>query len=131
MSITMGAVHGLPNFKQWGNSNMPCRDDRDEPGYGRGYAQGQATARDAEKQIKLLEAMLCAMITVVDEAKLSHKIDYKEGGFTNAQLQHWWAEHQRKDTQRREKEAKVAQAKAEKARILSKLTPQERKKLGL
>lgn len=103
---------------------MPCFDGRERPGYDSGYADGRG-------ELRRVEAMLCAALRVIDKHGLGKEIDYKEGGFGNADLQRWWANHQRQDALRLERERRIAREKAEKEAILRKLTPLERKKLGL
>lgn len=83
------------------------------------------------KRIEKLEAMLCALCRVVDIADALAHIDWKEAGITEKDFRDWWQEHQRRDIARREGElARERQAKL-KRDALAKLTPDERKALGL
>lgn len=103
---------------------MPCRDERDEPGYGRGFDAGS-------NGIKNIEAMLCGAMTVLERHGLIGEIDFKEVGFTQTQYANWWAGHKRKDEVRRQREREERIRARTKAEALKKLTPAERKALGL
>lgn len=72
---------------------MPCYDSR--------------TAEDNRRNAKAA-AMLCAVLTAIDNTgrwpdvadnveAVMDKIDYKEGGFTRAELEAWWENHKAED----------------------------------
>lgn len=71
---------------------MPCYD-------GGPYRESE----DALKKLKLVEAMLCAIMTVLEnnggtfENVIDH-LDFSKAGVTRQQLIAWWDEHKRKDT---------------------------------
>lgn len=98
---------------------MPCSSD------------GYPDSRDTElRRLRDVEAMLCAVMSVTPGTVID-KIDYKEAGVSKSTLIRWWEEHRRKDDERRSRErAREAQRKA-KADALAKLSPAERKVLGL
>lgn len=94
---------------------MPCRDtDMPCDDYG---PSGHMT-------ITKFEAMLCAFVTklaVTDRLdKVVESIDWNEAGVTRREFESWWQAHLTKDTARRRREA-----------ALAKLTPDERRLLGL
>ncbi len=93
---------------------MPCRVD--EP-----Y---NSPAQKPSTPTGPAEAILCGVLTVIENAKqlksVLDKVDWKEAGVTRNQAEKWWVEHKAEDQQRRLKEA-----------ALKKLTPAERKALGL
>ena len=66
-----------------------------------------------------LVAFLCARLQSVDVSKYS------------LEMQMWWRDHQQHDKERLEHEQSLAKTAEEKQKALSKLTPYERKLLGL
>lgn len=103
------------------------------------------------------EAMLCGLMSMLDGLVNSHndayytsaergyetpgsviyidyfldKIDFKKAGFKKKELIEWWDEHKRKDIAKRKEEMKEQKNSEARAAALEKLTPDERKLLGL
>ena len=81
------------------------------------YRDSSHRAEDLEEQLKIVEAALCAFMTLNDKlddgvkSTLVEQLDFKEAGITPAQLNEWWKEHKEQDRKRREKEAKEAERK--------------------
>ncbi len=75
-------------------------------------------------------AALCAILSVVGTDVLS-KVNWKEAGVSRHYVETWWKEHQQADERRRVYEARAKQQQAERDRVLSKLSPLERKILGV
>lgn len=101
---------------------MPCSDG--------GYYD-RIYDEDRRRDLGEREAMLCAALTVLKANNLLNKINYKEAGVTKKALEEWWAGHQRQDAMRRAEERRRAEQKRTKEEALKKLTPAERKALGL
>jgi hypothetical protein len=114
---------------------MPCRTD-DDPGRDYSY--------ELRQQNEMLKASLCAVLTTLENYGFNiflpndNTVNWKEAGVSMKELKTWWEVHKEIDKQRREREAAELKAKEEKQRIakrreeiLSKLTPEERKILGV
>lgn len=101
---------------------MPCRDE--------------SYYDEVERLNQLLlkcGAMLGAVLKALDEyfdAILS-SIDFKEEGFTKEELLAWWKNYLKQEAKRRKREADKKQAAKKRAAALKKLTPAERKLLGV
>lgn len=67
---------------------------------------------------------LCAVMKWLDDAGIDQ-------GMVPTVAVKWWREHKERDRLKAEAEAKVAREKAERKAALEKLTPAERKALGL
>jgi hypothetical protein len=78
---------------------------------------------------------LCAVFSVLESRgelmNVLNAVDWKEAGVTKASTLLWWEEHQAKDRQRRQVEAAEAARKKARRAILSKLSPSEKKILGI
>lgn len=98
---------------------MPCTDG----GYGAALERDRIYAEN-----KLLTAMLCGAIGAL---KSLDGIDFKECGVTKGDYTRWWAEHQRADAIRKDREKKALAAKRARDEALSKLSPADRKALNL
>jgi hypothetical protein len=98
---------------------MPCRSD--------GY--------DTRPRYPDLSAHLCAVLFVLDERDMLndvlHRIDAKESGVSAGEIRRWWKEHQKIDEQRRTEERAERDKKDRRRSAIEKLTPDERKLLGL
>jgi hypothetical protein len=121
---------------------MPCYDGRDIVG----NSYHESEMEQAKDRIKWRDAALCAIMTLMEKDKslqtFLKKIDYKEAGIKQRDLEAWFIEHKREDeirreTEKRQKEAKaaakalrIAQEKAREEAIKS-LTPEQRKALGI
>lgn len=115
---------------------MPCYDGRDRE-------QELASALGAHRaQLEKLEAAFCAVLTKMERdnlfATVLSDIDWKEAGVSRKFFDTWWKQHKAYDEQRRKRAAELLLQNAEKeARkkqkeaILAKLSPEERKILGL
>lgn len=64
-------------------------------------------------------------------AKLCAKLRGKDVSKYSLEMQIWWRDHKRADKERMERELREAEAKKQKKAALEKLTPYERKLLGL
>ena len=111
---------------------MPCRDWPEGPVH-TVYEDTPAT----KAKVKTLEAMLCAVLTASKNIGLDHdlqlikRINERESGVTKKELFDWWAAHQEKDRARRRAEQAAELKRQVKLQALAKLTPEERKALGL
>lgn len=78
---------------------------------------------------------LCAVFTVLEHRGLLQSVldacDWKEAGVSKASTLDWWARHKEQDYQRRVHEKAEATRKAKKKEILAKLSPEEKKILGV
>lgn len=107
---------------------MPCRD---------WTVEDEWRMRDA-KEMVMLRSSLCAVLTKM-ESNMPKKtfeqwmdaIDWKESGVTKDELMTWWEDHKEEDARRRAREAKEAAEKKIRKQALAKLTPEERKILGV
>jgi hypothetical protein len=128
---------------------MPCYTP-DANDYAARVARRAKLEKRFQKEVtkkKQLEAMFCAVLTVLEGntdrfQALLDSIDWVEAGVTKDQLVGWWEDHKREDAERRAKEQEVEdrrrakkEAKENKERLkkaaLEKLTPEERKALGI
>jgi hypothetical protein len=93
-------------------------------------------------QHQKIEAVLCAVLTKLekDDLYLSvlKDVDWKEAGVSATFVDKWWLRHKLEDEKRRLREAKEAERNREKEErrkqkeaVLAKLTPEERKLLGV
>lgn len=105
---------------------MPCRDEMVEDMW----------RREAAEKAAMVEASLCAVITLLEKdpagfALMLKQIDWKEAGVKKRQFLSWWEDHKEEDAKRRERMA--AQLREIKIRkdALAKLTPEEKKILGI
>ena len=101
---------------------MPCRDDRDDSCY------------NVEIN-KNLEAALCAVLSAfaTDADRENHlkKINWEAAGVKEVWVRVWWKQHQKLDSQRRMMEAAQQRTANLKKSAATKLTPEERRALGL
>lgn len=95
---------------------MPCRD----------YDDGLSTYQIQQIKIDTLTRMLCETLTHVDESGYKTILNKRSKEVTQ-----WWNEHQERDRKRRIAEGAELRRKSDKKAALAKLTPQERKLLGL
>ncbi len=111
---------------------MPCNDGADVRYY---YEEDL-------KKLKKVEAALCGVLTVLENVPddwginltvddILDVVDWKEAGIKRAWLEDWWEEHKKEDASRREREEQNRITQAKRAEALSKLTPEERKLLGI
>ncbi len=107
---------------------MPCRD----------WDDSRVVYQEVDNP--KLSAALCGILGVMeadpalkgkDYMFLLDRIDWREQGITKAWLLKWWENHKEEDKARRKREAEKKAQKALKEKTLAKLTPQERKALGL
>lgn len=121
---------------------MPCTDGGPSP-------MEEAAERRAvtaeQRAFKMVEAMLCALMSMLEEQTFSRKetfsealdrIDFKEAGVSRKEFELWWAKHKEADAKRLQREAGAAQRDAQKKldeqarkEALAKLTPRERRLL--
>lgn len=103
---------------------MPCVDN------------GPPPSREEILQSKIVVPALCGILTVLENcgeltAMLRNGIDWRETGITEEELIEWWNAHKKQDQERRERERKINEQNETRKIALSKLTPEERKSLGL
>lgn len=113
---------------------MPCHDSG--PSYT--YSQEVGTL---EKKLKLTEAMLCAVLAAINSKVMfaqimaivdeNEEIGTTDAGISSAEIRSWWMKHQKADQARREAEAKQRRELETRKAALAKLTPEEKKLLGL
>jgi hypothetical protein len=102
---------------------MPCNG---------GYGPGSTTVYvESGKQT----SRLCAVFSVLESMGqldlVLNQADWKEAGVSKESTRAWWTRHKEEDRQRRQREAeKSARDKARRA-VLSKLSPAEKKILGI
>lgn len=115
---------------------MPCRSDDFQPSPEVTY-NGLTGAK--------LEAALCGVLTVLDSrsrvgatpnvgnliGNIFNEVDWIEAGVTKGEVVQWWMRHKKADDARKEQESRDRLAYAARASALAKLTPEERKLLGL
>jgi hypothetical protein len=79
-------------------------------------------------------AMLCGLIGALEKSDFLDaldRIDWKEAGVSRAEFNAWWKQHREQDEDRRVREAEKAIKEKAKKEALAKLTPEERKALGV
>lgn len=98
------------------------------------------TLNKAEQEVKKatrernnFEAALCAVLSVCESENINviDMIDYAEAGITKKQVESWWKNHKAKDAKRREAEREAKRKEELKQKALKKLSPAERKALGI
>ena len=111
---------------------MPCRDWTVED-------EWRLKERDAkDKEMLMLRASLCALLTKM-EANMPKKtfgqwldaVDWEEAGVTKRELMTWWEDHKEQDRVRRERMAEQLREIKLRKEALAKLTPEEKKVLGI
>lgn len=86
------------------------------------------------KDLKKTEAMLCAVLTVVENSNklnLLWNINVKESGVSSKEIFYWWDKHKAADKKRRFLEQEKEEKDRKKMRALEKLTEEEKRILGL
>ena len=105
---------------------MPCRDyydDHPEAPY--------------KEELSVVAPALCAVFRALAKEKgllmegLLNQIDWKEAGVSKKQVLDWWKNHEEQDRLNLERKEREAAAKKLKKDALAKLTPEERKALGI
>lgn len=111
---------------------MPCRTDPYEEPYTPRLYHG-LTAEE-------LEATLCAVFTVLESIgevsgnklqKVVMQINWLDAGVDSRKVHNWWKSHKEADNRRRAYEEAERQKTELRNAALNKLTPEERKALGL
>ena len=107
---------------------MPCRDYYDD--HPEQYFR-DVTEPALKKQISFAESALCATLAALrtytdDKQDMFSLINYEEAGITKAELKAWYKTHSELDVKHRAMEAEKKRKAA-----LAKLTPEERKLLGV
>lgn len=89
--------------------------------------------QEITKERNNFEAALCAVLTVCEKENINviDMIDYAEAGITKKQVESWWEEHKEKDAIRRKTEREAKRKEELKQQALKKLSPAERKALGI
>lgn len=104
---------------------MPCRD----------WADIEAERRTESQEKILLEASMCAILTVLerdhDLQEILKSVDWNEAGVPRYRLEKWWDEHKAEDHRRKKAEAEKQERERLRTEALSKLTPEERSALGI
>ena len=104
---------------------MPCRDDYPAIDY----------AAEAKRSLKDREAMLCAVLRVLEGNKtlgnVIDAIDWRTAGVSKMRLLTWWESHKEADRLRLLREKAENELKAKKTAALKKLTREEKDLLGI
>lgn len=100
---------------------MPCND-----GGGPGFGRTEYVYRDNPK----VAAILCAIIRK-HGVEILKALDYAEAGVSYSEAVAWWKAHEKRDSERKAREVEAAQREERIRRAKSKLSPEERKLLGL
>lgn len=107
---------------------MPCRD----------YIPGEQDRRSDIKELSLIRASLCALLTVMEKNmtpdtfdQYIKSIDWKEAGVTKREFLSWWEDHKIEDEKRRKREAEEKREKEIRKAALAKLSAEEKKILGI
>jgi hypothetical protein len=114
---------------------MPCRD-WDESTRIQVVADHEKEAR-LQREIDFLEAALCGLIRslpitgFVTRKYPFERVNFKEAGIRRGQLQTWWEQHQIRDNRKVHEEMAEEARKKLRKKALAKLTPRERKLLGV
>lgn len=90
---------------------MPCSEWKENG--------SSSVDRDTKDKLDQTTSMLCEVLQKTDTSKLSLKV------------RRWWMDHQRMDKLRLEADLQRKKTKLQKEKALAKLTPYERKLLGL
>jgi hypothetical protein len=93
---------------------MPCRDYESDRG-----------CSDIKERLDSRTKMLCSVLTKAEQAGVLHKLKLTPNEKT------WWVEHQMEDAAERKRLLKLAIVEGKRKAALEKLTPDERKLLGL
>jgi len=102
---------------------MPCTD-------------GGVPYPPSEEEIlaRKVPAMLCAVwssLTPHQQSNALAKIDWNEAGVTMKEFTRWWKLHSDEDKRRRAREAEAQRRERLRDKALEKLTPEERRALGV
>lgn len=105
---------------------MPCND---------GYGPGHTVEYVEREHDGKMAARLCAVLSVLEHNKsLDHilnQVNWREAGVSKAGLERWWNDHKLMDQQRKARERNERERQRTKEAALKKLSPAERKALGL
>ncbi len=113
---------------------MPCTDG--------GVPYPNYAEESARKELRLVEATLCALMTTLESAAADvfqdvafksplDLIDFKEAGVKRVDVENWWKHHKAIDGERRKREALERQEEVERHNAKLKLTKRERDLLGI
>jgi len=114
---------------------MPCRNDYDPSMNSNIFKDCNHSAFNAE--LEVVAPALCAVFRKLEAEHgllmegFLNQIDWRGAGVTKKEVLSWWNTHKEQDERRREREAQEAAAKKLKKAALAKLTPEERKLLGV
>lgn len=110
---------------------MPCSD----------WGYERCPDNTEVNKVKKLTQMLCATLHMVEHMNYGRVTDFfedynehnleEECGVSSNEIIKWWREHQREDEARKAEEKRIAEDKAIREAAIAKLTPKERKMLGL
>ena len=105
---------------------MPCRD----------WTVEDEWRMKGSVEKAMLSASLCAILTLLEKdpdgfALMLKKIKWKEAGVSKRELMRWWEDHKEKDVKRRERMAEQLKEIKIRKDALAKLTPEEKKILGI
>lgn len=93
---------------------MPCRDDRDEPGWDRGYREGKG-------DLATMTAIACMLMRVVQNNDLADTLDYVGAGVSEDEVKRWWTQHLLEDDKRRKAEKAEKDRRAKVAKLKKKM----------
>jgi hypothetical protein len=106
---------------------MPCRDYYDDH-----------PAPDLHgAELAVVGPALCAILRALAKEKgllmegLLNQVDWRQAGVTKKEVLDWWKKHEEQDRIYQEEKARRAAEKKAKKAALEKLTPEERKLLGV
>lgn len=109
---------------------MPCVDYVSTPSQDEIYADRIRNAK-ASKDAAIAEGLACAVIRHFGIDAIINQIDCVEAGLDKKDIKQWWKEHSAKDAARIAKEQSARKAEEARKAALAKLTPAERKLLGV
>lgn len=103
---------------------MPCRDYVDDTRIVTEYRDNPET----KKRLDRVTRLLCFVIRNLTPLEKNHLFGHKSNG---QDLKKWWITHQKQDKLRLQKEKEKREHKKIKTKALAKLTPKEKRALGL
>jgi hypothetical protein len=106
---------------------MPCDD---------GLTRLEEEQEGLLKEIRELEAMLCVFCRGLEKDPQTFNdflkvLDWKEAGVSLTSFISWWKNHKVQDDKRKELERKTLEEKTKRQEALAKLSPEEKRLLGL
>lgn len=72
-----------------------------------------------------VSAILCGLVRVIGADVVLSTVDWKEAGVSQSEFREWWSIHQRRDEQRKQREAAYKRQRQLREQVEAKLTPEE------